>query len=88
MRYHEYPPEYREMFEKATEKEVHFQFSTHEKAVAFRSELYKYRYAVRDGLPRTKSFYHKLMKVELAVKSKSLTLKPKKSKFVEKLNDT
>ena len=75
------------MFEKAGDTEVTLAFSTHEKAIAFRVELYKYRYAVRDGLPRTRSFYHKLMKVTLSVKSKVLTLSPKKSKFVEKLND-
>jgi len=87
VRYNEYPPEYREMFAKALDKEVTIPFSTHEKAVAFRVELYKYRYAVRDGLPRTRSFYHKLMKVTLSIKSKVLTLQPKKSKFVEKLNE-
>jgi hypothetical protein len=75
------------MFEKAGDKPVKIPFSTHEKAIAFRVELYKYRYAVRDGLPRTRSFYHKLMKVELSVKSKVLTLKPKKATFVEKLNE-
>ena len=75
------------MFEKALDKEVVIPFSTHEKAVTFRVELYKYRYAVRDGLPRTRSFYHKLMKIELSVKSKVLTLKPKKATFVEKLNE-
>jgi len=87
VRYNEYPPEYRKMFEKAGDKEVRLVFSSHEKAIAFRVELYKYRYAVRDGLPRTRSFYHKLMKVELSVKSKVLKLSPKKSKFVEKLNE-
>ena len=75
------------MFEKAAKKAVVLNFSTHEKAVAFRVELYSYRYAVRDGLPRTRHFYHKLMKVTLSVKSKTLTLSPKKAKFVEKLND-
>ena len=87
MRYNEYPSHYREIFEKALKKKVVMVFSTNKNAVNFRVELYKYRYAVRDGLPRTRHFYHKLMKVTLSVKSKVLTLQPKKSKFVEKLDE-
>jgi hypothetical protein len=87
MRYNEYPPEYREMFAKARLLPVEIVFTTMAKAIAFRVELYKYRYAVRDALPKTQPLYNKVMKITMSVQNKTLTLQTKKSKFVEKLNE-
>jgi len=88
MRADDYPQEYREIFEKALREDVVLTFSTHGKAKAFRAELYHYRYAVRDDLPQSKAHYQQIMKVEMCVRNKVLTIKRKKSKFLEKLNDT
>lgn len=87
MRYFEYPPEYREMFVKAGKQPVEMVFTSKEKAITFRVELYKYRYSVRDSLPQTKTLYDTVMKITMSVQDKTLTLQTKKSKFVEKLND-
>jgi hypothetical protein len=75
------------MFQKALIEPVEMTFTTHEKAVAFRVELYKYRYAIRDGLPCTRALYDDVMKITMSVQAKTLTLQTKKSKFVEKLNE-
>lgn len=87
MKHDNYPIEYRQMFQKAVEEPVSMWFTTREKAVAFRSELYKYRYAVRDSLPSSKALYNTVMNVKMSIKGKTLTLQTKKSKFVEKLNE-
>lgn len=88
MRASDYPAEYREIFEKALQEDVVLTFSTHGKAKAFRTELYYYRYAVRDDLPESKQLYDMLMKVELSIRNRTLTIRRKKSRFLEKLNDT
>lgn len=87
MRHKDYPPEYAEMFANARMSPVNLTFSTHGKAVAFRVELYKYRYAIRDALPHTTLMYNGVMKITMSIKGKILTLQTKKSKFVEKLNE-
>lgn len=87
MRHHEYPDEYPEMFANALVSPVNLTFSTREKAVAFRVELYRYRYAIRDALPHTKRMWKGVMKITMSIKGKTLTLQTKKSKFVEKLNE-
>jgi hypothetical protein len=51
-------------------------------------ELYNYRYAVRDELPKSRELYDKLQQVRLSVKDKVLLLDRKKRSFVEKLNET
>ncbi len=87
MRAADYPNEYAEIFTRALKAPVRLRFTTKEKAVSFRVELYKYRYAVRDELPQTKTQYHKLMKITMSIKDRTLIIQTKKSKFVEKLND-
>ena len=87
MRASDYPAEYREIFKEALADGVELTFSTAAKARAFRAELYKYRFAVRDELPSSRKHYDKVMQVQLSVKGKVLSLTKKKSKFVEKLND-
>jgi len=87
VRYNDYPIEYQEMFDRALGKPVELTFSTRAKAVSFRVELYKFRYAVRDALPLTEKRYTRVMKITLSVRNKTLVLQTKKSKFVEKLND-
>lgn len=87
MRAAQYPDEYPAMFASALKKPVSLVFSTHAKAVAFRVELYKYRYAVRDELPSQRTLYDNVMKVSMSITNKTLTLSTKKAKFVEKLND-
>ena len=87
MKHGDYPQAYREMFETTLKHRVTMAFSTKEKAVAFRSELCKYRYAVRDDLPRSKALYNLVMKVKMSINGESLSLQQKKSQFVEKLNE-
>ena len=86
MKADDYPKEYREIFKRALSEDVVLQFSTHGKAKAFRAELYHYRYAVRDELPVTHDLFKNLMRVELSVSNKTLTIRRKKRKYVEKLN--
>ena len=87
MRYNEYPPEYREMYYTANKHRVTMAFSSKAKAITFRVELYKYRYSVRDALPKTQKLYDLVMKISMSVQNSDLILKTKKSKFVEKLNE-
>ena len=87
MKYDRYPIEYRQMFQRAVEEPVSMDFTSRAKAVTFRVELYKYRYAVRDALPKTKALYDTIMKIKMSIKDKTLTLQTEKSKFVEKLNE-
>ena len=87
MRASQYPREYREVFAEASDATVTLGFKSKAQAVAFRVELYKYRYAVRDDLPKSRDHYLKIMKVKMSIDKKTLTLATKKSKFVEKLND-
>ncbi len=87
MKYDRYPIEYRQMFQKAVEVPVIMRFSTHAKAVTFRCELYKYRYAVRDALPKTKALFDTVMSIRMSIKDKVLKLQIKKADFVEKLNE-
>ena len=87
MKHDQYPIEYRQMFQKAHDAPVTMTFTVRSKAIAFRSELYKYRYAVRDSLPSTRALYNTVMKIELSVVGRVLILQIKKSKFVEKLNE-
>jgi len=85
VRYSEYPDEYRAMFFKALDETVKLQFSHPKKAIAFRVELYKFRYAVRDELPKSKELYDKIMKVSMSITDQTLVLQTKKATFVEKL---
>ncbi len=87
MKHDRYPIEYRQMFQKAAEVPVIMRFSTHAKAVAFRVELYKYRYAVRDDLPRSRALHDTVMSISMSIKDKVLKLQIKKAEFVEKLNE-
>jgi len=87
MRYDKYPIEYRQMFQKAAKVPVLMMFSSHGKAVAFRVELYKYRYAVRDALPKTKALYDTVMSIKMSIKDTVLKLQSKKAEFVEKLSE-
>lgn len=87
MRYDNYPIEYRQMFQKAAEVPVVMRFSSHRKAIAFRVELYKYRYAVRDALPKAKALYDTVMSIKMSIKGRVLILNTKKAEFVEKLNE-
>ncbi len=87
MRYDDYPPQYRQMFQKAVREPVILDFTTKAKAIAFRVELYTYRYSVRDSLPGTKNLYEIVMAIKMSIKGKNLTLTIKKDKFVEKLNE-
>ena len=87
MKYDNYPIEYRQMFQKAVEVPVVMNFSSHAKAITFRVELYKYRYAIRDALPKTKALYETVMKVEMSIRGSVLKLQIKKAEFVEKLNE-
>lgn len=86
MRAKDYPKEYAQIFQKALKEPVTLIFTKHEKATAFRVELYKFRYAVRDELPATKDQYTNLMLIKLSIKNNTLTLTTKKSKFKEKIN--
>ena len=88
MRAKQYPDLYPETFAKALKQTVTLTFSTNAKAVAFRKELYSYRYAVRDELPQSKDHYHSLMKIRMSIKDKTLTLQGKKNSFTEKLNES
>ncbi len=88
MRARDYPSEYRDAFERALTSPVELRFQRPSSAVAFRVELYKYRYAVRDELPKTKDHYDKLMQIQLSVQGNRLILRRKKAKHMEKLNET
>lgn len=88
MRAAQYPDLYGDAFSRALTEPVKLTFSTNAKAVAFRVELYKYRYAVRDELPKTRKEYDKLMQIKLSINDNLLILECKKRRFVEKLNET
>ena len=88
MRASDYPDHYSEAFAKALDEPVKLTFSTNAKAVAFRVELYKYRYAVRDELPHSRELYDSLSQIRMSIKDKVLLLERKKRRFMEKLNDT
>ncbi|KKK71736.1 hypothetical protein LCGC14_2910960 [marine sediment metagenome] len=87
MKHDRYPIEYRQMFQKAIKVPVIMLFSTHAKAVAFRVELYKYRYAVRDALPKSQTLYDTVMSIKMSIKGEVLKLQIKKADFVEKLSE-
>lgn len=88
MRAEDYPDVYREAFSKAFDGPVTLKFSSNGKAVAFRVELYNYRYAVRNGLPKSKDHYQKIMQIRMSIQDNVLTLQRKKRRFTEKLNET
>lgn len=84
----------------AQRKPVYLHFTSKAKAVAFRTEMYRFRYAVRDGIapihPELKVVYKAIMNIEMPITPDAsvlpdpaykLTLRKKKSKFVEKLNE-
>jgi len=97
VKYEDYPIHYPQMFQQALVGAHNLEFSTKAKAVAFRTELYRYRYTVRAGLTPgdrgLKEFYDDLMKITLPIKftqslnTWTLTLSKKKLQFVEKLNE-
>ena len=100
MKFDQYPTHYPEMFERAFKEPVRLHFTTKAKASAFRTELYKYRYAVRDALTPgdmgLKQFYDDLMKIALCISpdttlmvkpAHTLILRKKKLKFVEKIDE-
>ena len=88
MRANKYPDLYRETFLKALDSPVKLEFSSNAKAVAFRVELYTYRWAIRDELPATKSWYKQIMQIRMSIKDNILTIESKKRRFLEKLNET
>ena len=88
MKASQYPSVYRDTFAAALDGTIKLEFSSNAKAVAFRVELYKYRYAVRDELPKSRKEYDKLMQIRLSIQDKVLLIEKKKHRFVEKLNET
>lgn len=88
MKASQYPDLYPNAFEQALENPVTLVFSTHAKAMSFRVELYRYRWAVRDELPKSRKHYDKLTQVKISVRDKKVILQHKKRSFMEKLNET